>query len=379
VDVFDNVSLYTSPNSAAFNSGLTSPAYTYDLKGKDISINFLSSSDGVTYSTETVGIGGVLSATSNKQRFKYSVNFASGVAVSSFTSLTVTSFSSSTYVSSVKFTSDDISAFKLFSASSVDDDNLAAYSVRSDTYAFAADAAVPAWIAQTNNATVAASTNPYVQFMIDPTVITSTNALTVNSVGLSYSIGTQSPPAASVVADGRYIASVSHSSAFENDITYIWQKNKEWTFSDQGYGALGLYANKPMAGSTGTSSKLWYILDPLALTFDGTAISSSWTTKDFTFGNLNAHKVVQKLWLTAEGNGPSAFGIAWQANRDGVWNSTTTPLSGASFIIKEVEGLFENQYPARQIRFKFTSSELAKTFKMKLFSIYFRVNPLIKD
>jgi hypothetical protein len=378
-DFFDDASIFTTAISASTDSLLTAPIFSLDVKGKLALLNWYASDDNSTFTSTQISIpGGLVPAAYNKRYYKYSVTLASGVAVSSFTSVTVSAISTSTYRSVIKFTDADITAWKLFSVS---DSGTASpsYSIRSATYVFIDADTVPAFTAHTKNSAITVGTGTYVQFLIDPNVFVSTDSLTVSLVGLTYTKGTLSPSAASVVDDGRYIASVSHNSSTKNDITYIWQKNKEWMFSDHAYGALGEYNNKPLAGSTSISSKLWNIMDPLAYSFDGTSINSYWTTKDFTFGEINKHKVIQRLWITADNGGLDSFGIAWQANRDAVWVSTSTTLNDSNFIVKEVNGLFETQYPGRQFRFRFTGNELDKYFRMKLYSIYYKVNPLIKD
>lgn len=381
-EYFDGIEVNPSITTAitsSTNTLLTSPEYSADFKGGNATLNFYASADNSTFISTTVALpGGAIPSDYWKRYYKYSITFSSGVSISSFTSLTLSVLSTSAYTSAVHFTADDMSAWKLFTVS---DSGTATpiYSVRTATYAFAAAAISPAFITQPANATVVASTGPYVQFRVNPNIATSTDSLTVGSISLAYSVGQLSPRAASVVDDHRYIASVSHNSATENDITYIWQKNKEWTFSDQGYAALGIFNGQPLGGSTDSASKLWYIMDPLAYSFDGTAISSEWITKDYTFGAINNHKVINRLWITAGNNGMANLGIAWQANRDGVWNSTTTALNGSSFVIKEVDGLFESQYPGRQFRFRLNSSELSKYFRLKLFSVYYKVNALIRD
>jgi len=381
-DVFDAVEIgvaSTTVVSVSTDSGFTAPTFYADLEGGNATLNFYASDDNTTFISTTVALpGGDIPSAYNKRYYKYSVTMSSGVSVSSFTSVRISVLSTTAYTSDVHFTADDISAWKLFSVS---DSGTAApiYSVRAATYAFANDAVSPSFTVQPENVTMAISTGSYVQFKINPNISTSADSLTVNSVSIAYSVGQLSPRAASVVDDHRYIASVSHTSVTENDITYIWQKNKEWTFSDQGYGALGLFNNKPMGGSTDTASRLWYILEPTAYTFDGESINSYWITKDYSFSAINNHKVINRLWITAENNGMADFSVAWQANRDGVWNSTTTPLNASGFTIKEVEGLFEQQYPGRQFRFKFTGNELSHYFKLKLFSLYYTVNPLVKD
>jgi len=366
----------SSVTSSTYDTWLTTPNYiSMTSSGTDVTPYFYTSADLITWSEALT----FPLADSEKDRYwKYGILF--GATAPDYYSETISAFSTGTYKSEVHLTNADMSAWKIFSVSySTDSTAPEDYQVRTATYAFSATGATPALIDQTENAVVAASTNPYVQFQIDPDIQTSTETLIVTSISMAYTIGSAAPRGASVVNDHRYIASVSHESDTENDFTYIWQKNKKWVFSDQGYGSLGVYNGRPMGSATDTDSKLWYIMDPDSFSFDGTAINSYWETKNYPLGALNNHKVINRVWIAAENNGIQDLGVAWQANRDGVWHSTTTSLAGSDFVNKEVEGLFETQYLGRQYKFKISGSELDKYFRLKLFSIYYTVNALIKD
>jgi len=361
--------------SSTYDTQLTTPNYQAITASGTATTHFFTSVDSITWSS---ALTPPFADTYQKRYWKYDIVF--GASAPDYYSDTITAFSTGTYKSEVKAVSTDMSAWKLFSVSySTDSTAPEDYYVRSGTYAFSATGALPAVIAQTENAIVAASTNPFVQFQIGPDIQTATDTLIVNSISMAYVIGSAAPRGASVVDNHRYIASVAHDSESENDFTYIWQKNKKWVFSDQGYGALGIYNDRPLGSATDITSKLWYIMDEKALSFDGTAINSYWETKNYPLGSLNNHKVINRIWINADGDGVQDFGVAWQANRDGVWHSTTTSLAGSDFIVKEVEGLFETRYLGRQYKFKLSGSELDKYFRLKLFSIYYTVNDLIKD
>jgi len=361
--------------SSIYDTWLTTPNYQAITASGTATTHFFTSADSITWSA---AITPPFADTYQKRYWKYDIAF--GATAPDYYSDTITAFSTGTYKSEVHLTNANMSAWKIFSVSySTDSTAPEDYYVRSGTYAFSATGASPAVIAQTENSIVAASTNPFVQFQIGPDIQTATETLIVNSISMAYSVGSVAPPGASVVADHRYIASVTHDSDSENDFTYIWQKNKKWVFSDQGYATLGLYNAKPMGSATDITSKLWYIMDDNATSFDGLSINAYWETKNFSLRALNNHKVLNRIWITAEGNGVTDFGVAWQANRDGVWHSTTTSLAGSDFVTKEVEGLFETQYLGRQYKFRFSGNELDKYFRLKLFSIYYTVNDLIKD
>jgi hypothetical protein len=367
-DVYDSSSVFVSTWSASFDSGLsTITAYTQDLNGTNISVDLQYSADNVSFSSTAVP----------NRYVKYRVNFSSGVAVSSFTDLTLSYLSTAAYRSAVKFTALDIATWKLFSVSDSAGGDSAIYEIRAASFAFAAADTLPAFTTQTKNSNITIGTNTYVQYLIDPNVSSSTGTVTVNSVSIGYSVGSAAPRPASTVDDHRYIASVSSNSSEYNDLTFIWQKNKEWVFTDQTYGAMDVFNGRAIAGSTTTTSKLWYILDTTAKSFDGTTINSEWTTKDFTWGVPN-HKRMDRFWIMADSGGVDDFGVAWQKDRLGTWTSTTTALNASTFIVREVEHMYDSPAVGRQFRFKFSAGELEKVFRLKLYSIYYTINPLIK-
>jgi hypothetical protein len=371
----------TSVESPVFDIALSTPPCVVGYQGSSITLNWYASSDNNIYISTTIALpGGAIPSDYRKRYAKYTVAFASNVVLSSFTSLTIYPIiSSAAYKSPVHFTSDDISAFKLFTVSDIETGVIPSYYVRAASYTYLSDDAFPSWTLQPKNDTIVAPAGTYVQFKVEPNIATGTQTVVVNSVSIGYLIGAVSPPGASVVDDHRYIASVSHNSATENDIVYVWQKNKEWVFSDRGVASLTNYNNKPIAGAVNSLSRIWYIMDQFTYSFDGTPINSVWVSKNFTLGQVNNHKVLDRVWIAAENSGLANLGIEWQANRDGAWHGSSTTLSATSFINREVEGLFETQYPGRQFAFKFTGNELGKYFRLKMFSLYFTVKPLIKD
>ncbi len=102
-------------------------------------------------------------------------------------------------------------------------------------------------------------------------------------------------------------------------------------------------------------------------------------SKDFAFGALNRHKVLDGIWISADNSPVAAFDVGWQKDRDGVWVSSTTNLDESAFVVKRLDGLFTDGNPTgRQFRFRFSNSEYDRWFRLKLYSLYFHVNPLIQ-
>lgn len=366
-------STLTSQN---YDSGFTTPNYeSFTTSGTDITVRFYTSSDNVTFSSVTFP----LSDSERLRYWKYDVLYSSSSPESPFNYATLVIKSTQPYYSEVKSIDDDITWGSIIFSEDFSDTGLINYHIRSASYAFASDAATPAWTSQTNNDTIAVSTNVYLQYKITPNdSVVSTSSVKINSSVASWIVGSVAPRVDSVVADNRYILAVSTNSSTANHLNLIWQRNKKWVFNqDVNYGTLTLFNDIPIAGDATTGSKMWKIMQDDVYTFDGTAINSTWETKDFTFA-LNKHKVFNRLWITADDSTTSDFEVAYQADRDGVWNSTSTSISSGNLTIKEVEGLFDGYKTVRTSRFRFTNNEKGSVFRLILFSTYFTINELIK-
>jgi len=363
--------------SSNYDSGFTSPDY-YSLtsSGTDITVGFYTSSDNITF---TGPYSFPVEDAGKKRYWHYKVLTSSSAPLSPFNYLNLVIKSTQPYYSEVNSIGDIASWKAITFSEDFSDSGLVDYHVRSATYAFAADDATPAWTSQTNNDTVAVSTNPYLQYKITPDgSVASTSTVKVNASVVSWIVGTPAPRVASVVDDHRYLLSVSTNSSSLNHLVLIWQKNKKWTFmEDVGYSAMSLFNNIPVAGDGTTGSKIWQIMQDDTYTFDGTAIESTWITKDFAF-TLNNHKVFNRLWITADDCDVQDFNVSYMKDRSGVWTSTATTLNSGSFTIKEVEGLFDDYDSARIGRFKFNNDEAGNWFKLKLYSLYYVISPLIK-
>lgn len=380
-DVFDAVELSAPITTAVYgssDSALTAPVFNLDFKGGNSYLNWQASDDNSTFVSTIIALpGGYVPAAYNKRYYKYSVTMSSGVSISSFTSLAVSVFSTSTYTSPVYNVGDQISAWGNIALAG----SGTAFSLetRSSSTAFAADAAAPAWVAQTNNSQVSVSTSAHVQYRIIPSVTSSTESLSFTSLLLGWINGTQAPRVASLVHDGRYLLCTSTESATQNDVCLLWMRNKKWMpITGPSYASLMVHDNTPMAGDGTGGSKVWDILQDDSYTYAGQTIDSYWITKDFAFGKLNHHKVLDRMWISADNSGAD-FSVAWQKDRDGVWVSSTVTLNDSSFVVKEMEGLFLDNMPlGRQFRFRFSCANADKWFRLKLYSIYFTVNDLIK-
>jgi hypothetical protein len=368
----------------AYDSGLSSPDYEFTFTGTSmggfdwtasLTMQFYYSTDNVSWNSVILDTGSVLPEAAKQRYFKLKPI----CSVPNYCSLNVVQlsvFSTSTYRSPVLNIGEVPAKMGGFAIAATTD--LFTTKVRGSTTAFVYDAALPDWLDYTAPTLPYADPFQYFQYEFTPTISTTTQALTINSTVLGWTIGTASPRMASLSYDGRYLLCASTTSTTVNDVCLLWQKNKKWIpITGLAYASLVVHDNLPLGGDTTTGSKIWSVLRDGVNKYGSQPINSYWTTKDYTLGKFDNHKVLQRVWITADGGGTSNLGVAWQADRSGVWESTTTSLSG-TFNIKEVDGLFEDNYPVRQVRFKFSNSELDTDWKLKLFSLYYKINDLIK-
>lgn len=363
--------------SSSYDTGLTAPEYQEpDVnESTGITLGFYTSSDNSTWA----GPLAFPLAAANKGRYwKYSLGF--GADAPNVSSVTVAAFSTGTYSSVVYDFGPEISGFKTFSLSCTESEvNLSSAEFRTSNTSFGESDASPEWVSQPKNAPVAAAVGRFGQFRVIPNVGSSTQTISCTSALVPYVNGTQAPRVASLSNDGRYLLCVSTASTTQNDLCLLWQRNKKWVpIVGPSYGSLMVHNNEPMAGDGTSGSKIWDILQDGIYKYGDQPINSWWISKDFTLGAINNQKTIDRLWISAAGNGPSEFNIGWQPDRSGVWYSTSTALNTTAFVNKEVEGLFETLNIGRQLRFRFSASDPDREFRLKDYSVYYTVNPLIK-
>ena len=339
-------------------------------------VAFYTSADGTTWEGPVAGPS--VGSDYWNRYYKFAVTYAG--ASSSVTAMGV-SVPTATYYSPVYNVGSDIAGRKNFCVDVTESEvGLSSYQVRAASYAFAAAAASPAWGTQVNDTVVSASTAAYVQYAVLPNVATSTQSLSLASSVIGWVSGTVAPRVASVQNDGRYLICVSTASTEYNDICLLWMKNKKWMpIEGPVYASLGSFRYKPVAGDGTGGSKVWDILREDTYRYGSEPINTRWVSKDFALGRVNNHKFLERVWLTADNSSISTFEFGWQKDRDGVWVSSVTALNESPFVVKELDGLFLNEVPlGRQFRFKLSASVLDTWFRVKLYSIYYRVNELIK-
>jgi hypothetical protein len=245
------------------------------------------------------------------------------------------------YYSNVQYIGTNITTWKQFS---INEPNPGTYKywVRTATYAFAFDAASPAWVAQTANFNVAASTGIYAQFALDSTGIINADAVIgatslspvslegITGVFLRWASGANIP-VASAALERRYMLCVAISTAATvPDTCLIRQKNNKWVYwKGPSVGALGLYNYNIVAADGGTSSKIWKIMQPGVYQDDGAPIDAYWITADFTDGILYNQKTLYEIWMDALPVQASSVTVSYMTDKSGAWVDSVQSLDNA--------------------------------------------------
>ena len=178
-------------------------------------------------------------------------------------------------------------------------------------------------------------------------------------------------PTASLSFEQRYyFCGMFTTTTVKNDLCTVYQRNKKWTFFDgPSYYSLGIHNKLPMAGSGSGDGFIWDIMRPALYSDDGTAISSYWTTKDYTLGAPFNEKALQEMWVDAGYNTyTSSITIGYAANRGSTFTAKDVHLSPSSGFVSTWISLASGFDLGKYFRFKFSNSTNDHYFKLNSFS-----------
>jgi hypothetical protein len=298
---------------------------------------------------------------------------AGGVLMPSVKDVSLAAASTGTWDSHVLFLSADLSSWGQFAALSTSaDPDVQAYYIRAATYAFAWDAATPAWVAQPNNVNVTCATGTYAQVRVVSSFAAATDTFKVDSFTLNWYNG-DSKSVASLYYDGRYYLCANTSTGtLTNDLCMVYQRNKKWTlFDGQSWGALDLYNNYPYAGDGLTSSKIWRIIDKDVYFDDNTeAINAYAITKDFQFDGQNNSKILRQFYLEAYPNTASTVSLAYSVEKSTTYYTTSQSLQMNTPFNDEIKGMFPGFAKGRYAKFKFSNNVVNQTLKIDAYTVF---------
>jgi hypothetical protein len=269
----------------------------------------------------------------NKRYWQYEALFNTNVSsyTPQLTSVSLAAITTGYYVSKVDFIGNLITAWKQFSTTE-NNPGTYLYWVRTATYSFAANAVSPAWVAQTDNVNVAASTGSYAQFMLDSTGLTNADsAEIVNAVFLRWAEGANIPTA-STALDRRYLLCVAISTtATMPDTCLLRQKTGKWvSWSGPTVASAGLYNQDMIVADGGTSGKVYKTMQMGTFDDAGTPIDAIWVSEDFgaegSGGNIFLPKVLNGFWVGALPVAQSSVTIGYQVGKSSSFVESTFSL-----------------------------------------------------
>jgi hypothetical protein len=288
----------------------------------------------------------------NKRYWQYEALFNTNV--SSYTpqlaSVSLAAITTGYYVSKVDYIGNLITAWKQFSTTE-DNPGTYLYWVRTATYAFAANATSPAWVAQTDNVNVAASTGTYAQFMLDSTGLTNAaSAEIVNAVFLRWAEGANIPTA-STALDRRYLLCVAISTnATMPDTCLLRQKTGKWvSWSGPTVASAGLYNQEMIIADGGTSGQVYKTMQLGTFDDNGAPINSIWVSGDFGSegggGNGFLPKVLNGFWVGALPVAGSSVTIGYGVGKNSNFVETTFSLADGMALANTLFPIGSSIYP----------------------------------
>lgn len=257
------------------------------------------------------------------------------------------------------------------------------YSLRSASYPFLASDLTPAWVAQPNNAFPAIPVNPYVQFKIDSSGMSSSSQnFATPRVALSWQTGLAASAASGYLNHRYWLCGAFSTFTFVNDGCLVWQQNKKWTtWKGPSPGAIAPYyvGNTLIMGSGNTDSTLWKMMQPGVYTDSGTAITAYWTTKDYTFGSPFQQKSIREIWTDAYAIAGGSMTVSYTVDKSTVSVARVINLdSKAAFISKKVP-IDASFILGKFLRFNFSDATAGQYMRLNNFSAFGDIKARLND
>jgi hypothetical protein len=289
-----NLSTYTS---AEFDTTYTSP------KGGDFTVT--KTGTAVTYevrqSTDGISWGGWSAQTEDsqialtQQYWQYRATFTGEVAITQIDLPAIVN--SGQYIHKC-FNPGTFTDWGLFQANDITaDGGSIAYAVVSGASCGAVELVGASWTAQPNNAKIVVGVNTYIGVRETFTLTAAESQAIVQDVTINFNVGGTSKPLASIVYDDRYLLAFDSDVGGNNDKIAILDKRDKWTIFDNiTCASMSLYNRKWHCGTSETDGFV-YLMDT-GFNDDGGDYTASFRTKAYSFGDEDAEKEFDKLYVT---------------------------------------------------------------------------------
>lgn len=191
------------------------------------------------------------------------------------------------------------------------------YFTRSSTNSFAIFSATPAWVSQTKNATVSASTGTFFQLRADFTVTAATETPSLNDFAFNWFEGQASDKMYGAYWDYALWFSISSGTVSNNNrIIKFDLLNNLWTLYDIASNGFLVYNNSLYFGSSSVG-KLYKFGG--VTSDENSAINSYWKSKDFFGATPFQDEDMRTLSWYAKSSSGTVLSVTYQINE-----STTT-------------------------------------------------------
>lgn len=290
---FDSVTLGSSTISAGsftsqiFDTRLTSATYSltnfaWTVATSTPTFTLLTSTANPTNNWISTLTSSSTNAVGNRYaRYVSSISAVGTDALTSITNVTILARSSGTYYSAVN----NAPSLGSWGNLTVNDDastgGSITYYTRASTNSFTVFSSTPAWVAQTKNTTVTASTGTYMQLKGDFTIAAATNVPTLNDFTFNWYEGNAVDKAYIHYFQDALWISVSSGSTTSNDVVYYFDLLNGGAWFPYNLNADGfLTENNQLYFGDSTAGKI-HVFGGVT-TDNGSAINSYWKSKELS-------------------------------------------------------------------------------------------------
>jgi hypothetical protein len=171
--------------------------------------------------------------------------------------------------------------------------------------------------------TVAVSTYAHVASTFSVTVATQNAGMA--DFQLAWNTGGANVPVWSIYYDGDYLSAVAMDGTSVNDTILVYDENEHWLkYRDLPAYGFSLYRQKPYFGSNVQGSIVRFQADGIYNDYNGNAINSYWTSKEFDFGEPLTDKTMLRYYVTALNRTGSTATFSYGVNRGALLDNTMT-------------------------------------------------------
>lgn len=199
------------------------------------------------------------------------------------------------------------------------------YYTRASTNPFTVTSSTPAWVSQTKNALISASTGTYMQLRADEWMAGAPTSPLLNDFTLTWFTGANAIPMASTVWDNRYWLSLTTTTADSaNDAVLVLNSRGAWSLFDIHAGAFTQYRNSLYHADSAASGSIY--LDNQGYGDNGNSINAFVKSKNLALGSLAADDYMYVVYPSARNTGSCAMTVQYDMDNSGTDLSLGSPL-----------------------------------------------------